>query len=63
MNIQIMWDKKQLITRVLKNTWDMFRYEFPQSQAIIPVSITTICNCCDKFFLSGDTLYDGVNVE
>ena len=51
--------QKQLITWVLKNTWEMFYSEFSQTQVMIPCPRATICNYCEQEYVSGDKLYSG----
>ena len=62
MDIQIM-QKKQLITWVSKNTWEMFHSEFSQEQFIDTCSMKIICYYCDQNIVSGDIFHDVENVD
>ena len=46
-----------MITWVSKNTWEMFRSEFPQAHVINPCTRKTIYNYCEQIIFSGDILY------
>ena len=59
MDIQIILEKKHLITWISKNYWEMFHSEIRKSRVIITCPRKIVCNYCDKNIGPGDKLYDG----